>query len=105
MDMMRKMMEIMGNMSEEERVQMMERCSGFMKGKESGKEKERDGEKKGESACFPDMGNISECCPELMETVLSKMKSCFEEIGKEEKNARNDRAEEPGCCQGNGKNG
>ena len=105
MDMMRKMMEVMGKMSEEERMRMMERCSGFMKGKESGKEKERDVREKGESACFPDMGKISECCPEMMETIFLKMQKCFEEIGKEEKNAKNKKAEKPGCCQGNGKNG
>ncbi|NNG46495.1 MAG: hypothetical protein HKM86_05185 [Deltaproteobacteria bacterium] len=96
--MMRKMMEIMGKMSEEERVRMMERCSGFMKEKESEKERERDGEKKGESSCFPDAGKISECCPEMMETIFLKMQKCFEEIGKEEKNGKNEKAEEPGCC-------
>jgi hypothetical protein len=82
MERMKKMME---NMSEEERVRMMERCFEFMKGKETGKENEQDDKKREESGCFPNMGKMAECCPEMMGTCFTKMKSCFEGTGKEEK--------------------
>jgi len=82
MERIKKMME---NMSEEERVKMMVRCFAIMKGKETGKDREQDGTEREVSACFPDMGKISECCPEMMGTFFSKMKSHFESKGNEEK--------------------
>jgi hypothetical protein len=94
---MKKMME---NMSEEERVKMMERCFEFMKGKETGKDREQD-DKREESARFPDMGKIAECCPEMMGTFFSKMMSRFEGKGKEEKKDTDEKTEDPGCCQRN----
>jgi hypothetical protein len=94
MDRMKKMME---NMSEEERVKMMERCFEYMKGKESGKDKDQDDKKREESARFPDMGKIAECCPGMMETLFSKRMSCFGEKGKEE-TKENDKTENPKCC-------
>ena len=75
MERMKKMME---NMSEEERVKMMERCFEFMKGEETGKNKEQDEKKREESDCFPDMGKIAECCPGMMGTFFTNMKGCFE---------------------------
>lgn len=98
MERMKKMME---KMSEEERVRMMERCFGFMKEKEGGKGKEREEKERGESACVPDMGKMAECCPEMMETFVLKMKGCFEGKGKKEKNDTEEKTEKPGCCQRN----
>jgi hypothetical protein len=82
MERMKKMME---NMSEEERVRMMERCFEFMKGKETGQDKEQEEKKREESGCFPNMGKMAECCPEMMGTFFTKMKSCFEGNGEKEK--------------------
>lgn len=98
MEMMKKMMEKMKEMSEEERVKMMERCFAFMKGKERGKDKEREEKKKGETACCPDMGKIAECCPEMMESFFLNMQNCFKEKGKEEKNGNGEKTEKQGCC-------
>lgn len=95
MERMKKMME---NMNEEEKMKMMERCFEFMKGKEIGKDKEQDEKKKEESARFPDMGKIAECCPEMMGTLFSKMMSCFEGKGKEEKKDTDEKTENPKCC-------
>jgi len=81
MERMKKMME---NMREEERVKMMERCFEFMKGKETGQDKEQEGKKREESGCFPNMGKIAECCPEMMGTCFTKMKGCFEGNGEKE---------------------
>jgi len=64
---------------------MMERCFDFMKGKETSQDKEQDEKKKEESGCFPNMGKMAECCPEMMETFFSKMKTCFEEKGERER--------------------
>ncbi len=82
MERMKKMME---NMSGEERVGMMERCFELMKEKEIVKDKDQDEKKKDGSSCIPDMGKMAECCPGMMETFFSKMKSCFEGKGNEEK--------------------
>jgi hypothetical protein len=98
MDRMKKMME---NMSEEERVKMMERCFEFMKGKEPGKNEERDEKKREETACIPDMGKIADCCLEVMETFISKVMSRFEGKAKEEKKDTDEKTEDPGCCQRN----
>jgi len=95
MERMRKMME---NMSEEERVKMMERCFEIMKGKETGKDKEQVEKKREGSACLPDMGEISECCPEMMGKFFSKMKSHFESKGDEEKKDSREKMGNPGCC-------
>jgi hypothetical protein len=95
MERMKKMME---NMSEEERVRMMERCFEFLKGKESGKDKEREEKEREESACLPDMGKMADCCPEMMETFFAKMKGCFEGKGKEEEKDTDEKTEKPGCC-------
>ena len=83
MERMKKMME---NMNEEERVRMMEQCFDFMKGKETSQDKERDEKKREESACFPDMSRMAECCPEMMGTFFERTKRCFE--GKSEKEKR-----------------
>ncbi len=90
MERMKKMME---NMSEEERVGMMERCFEWMKGKEIGKDKDQDEKKRDESACFPDMGKMAECCPGMMGTFFSKMMSCFEGEGEEEKKETGEKTE------------
>jgi len=82
---MERMKKIMENMSEEEKVRMMERCFEFMKGKVTGKDKELDDRKREESCCFPNMGKMAECCPEMMETFFVKMKGCFEGNGEKEK--------------------
>ncbi len=82
MERMKKMME---NMSEEEKVRMMERCFEFMKGKETGRDKEQDEQKREESGCLPNMGKMAECCPEMMGTFFTKMKNCFEGKGEKEK--------------------
>ena len=82
---MERMKIMIENMSEEERARMMERCFEFMKGKETGRDKEQDEGKRKESGCFPNMGKMAECCPEMMETFFSKMKSCFEEKGERER--------------------
>jgi hypothetical protein len=82
MERFKKMME---NMSEEERGRMMERCFELMKEKEIVKDKDQDEKKKDESSCIPDMGKMAECCPGMMGTFFSKMKSCFEGKGNEEK--------------------
>ena len=95
MERMKKMME---NMSEEERVGMMELCFELMKGKEIGKDKEQEEKKREESACFPDMGKMAECCPGMMETFFIKMKSCFEGKGNEEKKDIGEKTEKSGCC-------
>jgi hypothetical protein len=95
MERMKKMME---NMSKEERVGMMERCFEFMKGKEIGKNKEQDEKKKEETAYFPDMRKMAECCPEMMETFFSKMLSCFEGKGKEERKDTGEKKDKSGCC-------
>jgi hypothetical protein len=95
MERMKKMME---NMSEEEKVRMMERCFEFLKEKEGGKDKEREEKKREKSACFPDMGKMAECCPEMMETFFLKMKDCFGGTGKEEKKDTGEKTEKPGCC-------
>jgi hypothetical protein len=97
-DMIKKMME---NMSEEERVRMMERCFEFLKGKESGQEEEREEKERKESSCFPEMAKMAECCPEMMEAFFLKMKSCFEGMGKEDKKDPEEKTEKPGCCQRN----
>jgi len=78
---------------------MMERCFEFMKGKKTGNEKEQDDTKREESVCFPNMGKMAECCPEMMGTFFTKMKSCFEERGEKEKNDT-DKKEgiKTGCC-------
>ncbi len=98
MERIKKMME---NMSEEERVKMMERCFEFMKGKETGKDREQDDKKREESARFPDMVKMAECCPEMMGTFFSKMMSCFEGKEKEEKKDTDEKTEDPGCCRRN----
>lgn len=95
MERMKKMME---NMSEEERVKMMERCFELMMGKETGKDREQDDKKREESARFPDMGKMAECCPRMMETFFSKMKNCFEGKGEKEKEDTSEKTEKPGCC-------
>jgi len=95
MERLKKMME---NMREEERVKMMECCFEIMKGKETGKDKEQDERKREGSACLPDMGEISECCPEMMGTFFSKMKSNFESKGDEEKKDIREKISKPGCC-------
>ena len=95
MERMKKMME---KMSEEERAEMMERCFEFMKGKEPGKNKERDEKKREESARFPDMGKLAECCPETMETLFSKMISGFGGKGKEETKENDETTKNPKCC-------
>ena len=95
MERMKKMME---KMSEDERVRMMERCFKFLKGKKIGKDKEQEEKKKEEPACFPDMGKIGECCPEMMERFFPKMMSCFEGKGRAEKNDTGEKTEKPGCC-------
>ena len=82
MERMKKMME---NMSEEERVKMMECCFELMKAKETGRDKEQDEKKREESACFPNMGKMAECCPGMMETFFAKMKDRFEGTGEKEK--------------------
>jgi hypothetical protein len=95
MEWMKKMME---NMSEKERVRMMERCFEFMEGKEIGKDKEQDEKKKEESGCFPNMGKMAECCPEMMGTFFTKMRNCFEGKGKEEKKETDEKTENSRCC-------
>jgi hypothetical protein len=95
MERAKKMMEIM---SKEERAKMMEQCFEFMKGKEIGKVKEQDDKKKDASACFPDMGKIADFCPEMMEPFFSKMMSCSEGKGKEEKEDPGAKTEKSGCC-------
>ena len=96
MERFKKMME---NMSEEERVRMMERCFEFMKGKETSKEKEQDDKKREESGCFPTMGKMAECCPEMMETFFTKIQNCFEKRGEKEKNDTDKKeGEKTGCC-------
>lgn len=94
---MKRMRKMMENMSEEERVRMMERCFAFMKGKETGKDKEQDEKKREESGCFPDMGKTAECCPEMMGTFFTKIMSDHEGKGKEE-NKDSGTKEKPGCC-------
>jgi hypothetical protein len=94
---MGRMKKMMGNMSGEERARMMERCFELMKGKEPGKDKERDEKKREESACFPYMGKIADCCPEVMETFFSKVMSCFEGQAKEEKKDTDEKTDDPGC--------
>lgn len=93
MERMKKMME---NMTQEERVGMMERCFELMKGKQIGKDKEQDEKKREESACFPNMGKMAECCPGMMETFFSKMMRCSEGKGNEEKKATGEKTEPPG---------
>ena len=83
MERLKKMME---NMSEEERVRMMERCFEFMKGKETGQDREQDEKKKEESGCLPNMGKMAECCPEMTGTFITKIKDCFEKMREKEKN-------------------
>ncbi|MGA6992545.1 MAG: hypothetical protein WBX50_01470, partial [Candidatus Deferrimicrobiaceae bacterium] len=61
---MKIMKKMIMNMSEEERVRMMELCFEFMKEKEIGKDKERAEKEREESVCFPDMGKVAGCCPE-----------------------------------------
>jgi hypothetical protein len=95
MERIKKMME---NMSEEEKVRMMERCFEFLKEKERGKGKDREEKNREESACFPDMGKMAECCPEMMEKFFLKMKGCFDGKGKEEKKDTDEKTEKPGCC-------
>ncbi len=92
---MERLKKIMDNMSEEEKVRMMERCFELMKGKDPGKDKERDEKKREESARFPDMGKIADCCPEVMEPFFSKVMSCFEGKAKEEKKDTDGREENP----------
>ena len=41
--------------------------------------------KRKESGCFPNMGKMAECCPEMMGTFFTKMKDCFEGMGEKEK--------------------
>ena len=95
---MKRMKIMMENMSEEERVKMMERCFEIMKGKDTGKDKEQDEKKKEGSACLPDMDEISECCPEMMGTFFSKMKNHFESKGDEEMKDSREKKGNPGCC-------
>jgi len=95
MERLKKMME---NMSEEERVKMMERRFEIMKGKEIGKGKEQDERKREGSACLPDMSEISECCHEMMATFFSKMKSHLESKGDEGKKDSREKSSKPGCC-------
>jgi hypothetical protein len=40
---------------------------------------------------------MSGCCPEMMETFILKMKSCFEGKGEEEKNDTDEKTEKHGC--------
>jgi len=82
---MERMKKMMDKMSAEERAKMMEQCFEFMKGKETSQDKERDEKKREESACFPDMSRMAECCPEMMGTFFTKMKDCFEGMGEKEK--------------------
>ncbi|MGW8286035.1 MAG: hypothetical protein ACWGPR_09995 [Candidatus Deferrimicrobiaceae bacterium] len=89
---------MMENMSEEERIKMMERCFEFMKGEETGQGKEQDEKKREESGSLPNMGKMAECCPEMMGTFFTKMKGCFEGKGEKEKKEGGERKEKPGCC-------
>ena len=82
---MKRIKKMMENMSEEERVRMMERCFEFMKGKETRQDKGQDEKKNEESGCFPNMGKMAECCPEMMGTFFTKMKDCFEGMGEKGK--------------------
>lgn len=66
MDMMKKMMERMGSMGEEEKKKMMEHCFAFMKdqGKSEGKaEREEKTEGKG---CCPDMSSFTDQFASMM---------------------------------------
>jgi hypothetical protein len=95
MERMKKMME---NMSEEEKVRMMERCFEFMRGKETGQDKEQDDKKREDSGSFPNMGKMAESCPEMITTFFVKMKGCFEGNGEKEKKEGGEKKEKPGCC-------
>jgi len=95
MERMKKMME---NLSEEERVKMMERCFEIMKGKEIGKDREPKERKREESPCFPGMDRMADCCPEMMGSFFSKMMGGLERTRNEEKKDPIEKTEKSRCC-------
>lgn len=72
MDMMKKMMEMMGSLSEDERKKMMEQCFAFMEEKGKGEENAETEYKTEGKGCCPDKGPFTD-------QFASMMGKCFQE--------------------------
>lgn len=51
-----------------------------------------------ETACSPDRNRVAGCCPEMMEQYFNKMRSCFEEMRREEEDGKEKKPERSKCC-------
>lgn len=87
MERMKKMFESMlGERNEKEKERIMEQCLSFMKGRASGNDRERE------------LGRFAGRCPEMMESFFQKMRICFAEKAKEEKEGKDGKTEGAECC-------